>query len=132
MIQRDARVLILRLAIRCLKHERHVVLSGECSFLTVNTQEVNLNTHTSAFPHRRYNWQTEGNCMRNEKISAPKEIVPVEEPAATTESESDNVFFYPMDLVTGKCSSDASQRPPNFDAVGFTLFFTRELCCQFW
>ncbi len=75
--------------------------------------------------------------MRNEKVSAPKEIVPVEEPAATTESEStaadsDIVFFYPMDLVTGKCSSDVSQRPPNFDAVGFTLFFTRELCCQFW
>ena len=112
------------------------MLSGEYSFHDCEyTSQFKL--LISAFPHRRYNWQIEGNCMRNEKVSAPKEIVPVEEPAATTESEStaadsDTVFFYPMDLVTGKCSSDASQRPPNFDAIGFTLFFTRELCCQFW
>lgn len=88
-----------------------------------------------------YDWQQAGNCLRNEPVSAPKEVVPVKEPAATTtESEStpsettpdDTVLFYPMDLVTGRCSSDASQRPSNFDSIGFTLFFTRELCCQYW
>mmetsp|Transcript_2848 Transcript_2848/g.4361 ORF Transcript_2848/g.4361 Transcript_2848/m.4361 type:complete len:304 (-) Transcript_2848:103-1014(-) len=37
-----------------------------------------------------------------------------------------------MDLITGKFSSDASQRPGNFDSVGFTLFFTLEQCCKYW
>lgn len=88
-----------------------------------------------------YDWQQAGNCLRNEPVSLPKEVVPADEPATTTtESEStpsettpdETVFFYPMDLVTGRCSSDASQRPSNFDSIGFTLFFTRELCCQYW
>jgi len=93
-----------------------------------------------------YYWQQGGNCHRNEPLNTPKEVllpppatttVPpadnnVLPSSATTPDDADTVFFYPMDLITGKCSSDASQRPSDFDSLGFTLFFTAEQCCQYW
>jgi len=91
-----------------------------------------------------YSWQQGGNCHRNEPLNTPKEVL-LPPPTTTTVPPADNnvlpssattpddtVFFYPMDLITGKCSSDASQRPSNFDSLGFTLFFTAEQCCQYW
>ena len=77
----------------------------------------------------RYSWQQGGNCARNEQTSVAKEV----EPASSAQTaQGETVFFYPMDLITGKCSSDASQRPSNFDSLGFTLFFTLEQCCDKW
>lgn len=32
-------------------------------------------------------------------------------------------FWYPMDLSSGRCSNDTSQRPSSFDSLGFTLFW---------
>eukprot|EP00574_Skeletonema_japonicum_P007373 CAMPEP_0201738606 /NCGR_PEP_ID=MMETSP0593-20130828/45343_1 /ASSEMBLY_ACC=CAM_ASM_000672 /TAXON_ID=267983 /ORGANISM="Skeletonema japonicum, Strain CCMP2506" /LENGTH=333 /DNA_ID=CAMNT_0048232831 /DNA_START=104 /DNA_END=1105 /DNA_ORIENTATION=+ len=76
-----------------------------------------------------YSWQQGGNCARNEQTSVAKEV----EPASSAQTaQGETVFFYPMDLITGKCSSDASQRPNNFDSLGFTLFFTLEQCCDKW
>eukprot|EP00573_Skeletonema_grethae_P002414 CAMPEP_0201689294 /NCGR_PEP_ID=MMETSP0578-20130828/2909_1 /ASSEMBLY_ACC=CAM_ASM_000663 /TAXON_ID=267565 /ORGANISM="Skeletonema grethea, Strain CCMP 1804" /LENGTH=407 /DNA_ID=CAMNT_0048173891 /DNA_START=35 /DNA_END=1258 /DNA_ORIENTATION=- len=89
---------------------------------------------------RWYSWQEGENCRRNEQIGVPKEVEvePTEAPPTTTESSSsettpdETVFFYPMDLITGKCSNDASQRPSDFDSIGFTLFTTLEQCCETW
>ncbi len=88
-----------------------------------------------------YSWQAGGNCRNNEQMGVPKEVdvvEPTEAPPTTTESTSseitpdETVFFYPMDLITGKCSNDASQRPSDFDSIGFTLFFTLAECCSTW
>ncbi len=89
---------------------------------------------------RWYSWQAGENCRKNEQIGVPKEVEvdPTEAPPTTTESTTseitpdETVFFYPMDLITGKCSNDASQRPGDFDSIGFTLFFTLEECCTTW
>ena len=71
-------------------------------------------------------------------MSKEVEVDPAEAPPTPNESTSsettpdETVFFYPMDLITGKCSNDASQRPSDFDSIGFTLFDTLEECCQTW
>jgi len=103
-----------------------------------------------------YYWQVGGNCHLNVEILPASDGSTVTAATATTTPASDGstvsvatsttteatssattpddmpLFFYPQDLITGKCSNDASQRPSNFDSLGFTLFLTLEQCCQYW
>lgn len=88
-----------------------------------------------------YSWQEGGNCHRNVEIPpAASEWGWGDGATATTTAATLSatpqddlpLFYYPQDLLTGKCSNDASQRPSNFDSLGFTLFFTAEQCCQYW
>jgi hypothetical protein len=129
------------------------------SCLIIGTEfssKLKLTIHCSLRQRCRYYWQVGGNCHLNVEILPASDGSTVTAATATTTPASDGstvsaatsttteatssattpddmpLFFYPQDLITGKCSNDASQRPSNFDSLGFTLFLTLEQCCQYW